>query len=156
MDAFYHFLVQKFIDSLLNESMQQDAQREAENLCKMLANWQPTTSKITPTGGMAIGSAEFHDLAATVCGKKPAAWLMSWKWKQKGQHKLLDAMLDMAERKGAFVDDAYGKGIIVAKTREIAQALKDNLNVVFSHSDDRDHISGGSRQCVLAHANIGK
>lgn len=66
MDAFYRFLVQKFVNKLLNESAEDD---EAEKLCQMLANWQPSGDQITPTGGMAFGNWEFHDLAATVCGK---------------------------------------------------------------------------------------
>lgn len=81
---------------------------------------------------------------------------MSWKWKQRGQHRLLDAMLAMAQRKGAVVDDAHGKGIIIAKNPEIARQLKDNLEVVFAHPDDKDHVSGGARACVMAHANIGR
>jgi hypothetical protein len=105
---------------------------------------------------MAYGSWEFHDLAATVCGHKPAAWLMSWKWKQRGQHRLLDAMLAMAQRKGAIVDDAHGNGIIVAKSPNVAQQLKDNLAVVFSYKNDADHLSGGARPCIMAHAMIGK
>jgi len=151
MDAFYRFLVKKFVNSLLNESVEE---AEAENLCQMLANWTPSSNSITPTGGMAFGTWEFHDLAATVCGKKPAAWLMSWKWKQKGQHRLLDAMLAMAEKKGAVVRDA-GHGIIVAKSPDIAEKLYANLQVVFAHKNDKDHISGGARPCVMAHKNIG-
>lgn len=116
----------------------------------MLADWEPTADQITPTGGMAWGHHEFHDLAAAVCGKKQAAWLMSWKWAQRGQHRLLDAMLRMAERKGATVMDA-GHGIIVAKTPGIAQQLRANLEVVMANKDD----NMTDATCRMAHKNIG-
>jgi hypothetical protein len=163
MDAFYSFLVKKFTDALLKvddvlqakkiacdlhlkESIEDD---EADKLCNMLAGWTPSVGQITPTGGMAWGNHEFHDLAAAVCGKKPAAWLMSWKWNQRGQHRLLDAMLRMAERKGATVIDA-DKGIIVAKSPDIAQKLRANLEIIFNSQADKEEVS-----CRLAHKNVG-
>lgn len=146
MDAFYSFLVKKFTDALLKESIEDD---EADKLCNMLAGWTPSAGQITPTGGMAWGNHEFHDLAAAVCGKKPAAWLMSWKWSQRGQHRLLDAMLRMAERKGATVMDA-DKGIIVAKSPDIAQKLRANLEIIFNSQTDKEEFS-----CRLAHKNVG-
>lgn len=147
MDVFYQFLVKKFANSLLNESAEE---AEAEKLCAMLADWKPSSDQITPTGGMAWGNHEFHDLAAAVCGKKQAAWLMSWKWHQRGQHRLLDAMLKMAERKGATVMDA-GHGIIVAKNSTIAQQLRVNLEIIFAHQEE--HLE--DRGCRMAHKNIG-
>ena len=39
MDAFYSFLVKKFTDALLNESIEDE---EADKLCQMLAGWTPS------------------------------------------------------------------------------------------------------------------
>jgi hypothetical protein len=95
--------------------------------CKGFSRWQATPDKPTPShfsGGFGYaGKLELGDLAAVVCGSKPATFLMAGTTHSWGPWQAtLEGLLRMAQERNLTIQQMPG-GTIVAKDADQAQQL---------------------------------
>jgi hypothetical protein len=115
----------------------EEGEEEARRLCQQFTGWRPTAGQLTP----AAKDASLMILAAVVCGEKTAVWLVDSQMKHYGTpgNEVFDALINMAQQRGCAVKNCkVGKGMVVAKSQDIAEELDDAINELKHCTKDPD------------------